>query len=106
MQQNPHTRGELSRGHVQRRKASVSGGKWNPELASCIEEKLQATWSLEQIVERLCQECQAMVCFTTVYRWLYTGRLVNGVLDVLRHKGKRQKSAETRGKVCCGQAHL
>lgn len=85
-------------GYVQRRKPSVSAGKWNPELASRIEEKLQATWSPEQIVERLRQEGQAMVGFKTVYRWLYTGRLVKGVLAVLRHKGKRRKPAETRGR--------
>lgn len=48
--------------YAQRRKASVPLGKWNPELASSIEEKLQATWSSEQIIERLRQEGQAMVC--------------------------------------------
>lgn len=54
--------------YVKRRKASVPGGKWNLELASSIEEKLQATWSPEQIVERLRLEGQAMVCFKTIYR--------------------------------------
>ncbi len=44
-----------------------------------------------------------MVSFKTIYRWLYTGRLVKGVLAVLRHKGKRQKPTETRGKFAVGK---
>ncbi|GAC43550.1 transposase and inactivated derivative [Paenibacillus popilliae ATCC 14706] len=40
--------------------ASIPAGKWTPELALVIEEKLQATWSPEQIMERLRQEGQAM----------------------------------------------
>jgi IS30 family transposase len=101
--EHPYVAENAQEGYVQRRKASVSAGKWNPELASRIEEKLQATWSPEQIVERLRQEGQAMVGFKTVYRWLYTGRLVKGVLAVLRHKGKRRKPAETRGRFAMGK---
>jgi IS30 family transposase len=102
--EHPYCAENSQESYVQRRKASVPGGKWNLELASRIEEKLQATWSPEQIVERLRQEGQAMVCFKTIYRWLYTGRLVKGVLAVLRHKGKRQKPAETRGKFAVGKS--
>jgi IS30 family transposase len=65
--------------------------EWTPELAMVIEEKLQPTWSPEQIMGRLRQEGQATVCFKTLYRWLYAGRLVKGVLGVLWHKGKRRK---------------
>ncbi|MFD1130581.1 IS30 family transposase [Paenibacillus provencensis] len=83
--------------YEERRKACVSKGKWTTEQAAVIEAKLQATWSPEQIVERLRQEGQAIVCFKTIYRWLYMGLLVKGTLTVLRHKGKRQKPAETRG---------
>ena len=101
--EHPYVAENAQEGYVQRRRASVSAGKWNPELASRIEEKLQATWSPEQIVERLRQEGQAMVGFKTVYRWLYTGRLVKGVLAVLRHKGKRRKPAETRGRFAVGK---
>ncbi|RAI89636.1 helix-turn-helix protein [Paenibacillus pabuli] len=101
--EHPYCAENAQDGHVQRRKASVSGGKWSLELASRIEDKLQATWSPEQIVERLRREGQAMVCFKTIYRWLYTGRLVKGTLAVLRHKGKRQKPADTRGKIAVGK---
>ncbi|MFK4304055.1 IS30 family transposase [Paenibacillus sp. RC254] len=56
-------------------------GKWTPEQAAVIEKKLQATWSPEQIVERLRQEGQRIVCFKTislaVYESLGEGR-VNG----------------------------
>lgn len=36
-------------------------------------------------------------------RWIYAGRLLKGALHVLRHKGKRQKPAETRGKFAVGR---
>jgi IS30 family transposase len=102
--EQPYCAENAQEGYVQRRKACVSRGKWNLERVSRIEDKLQATWSPEQIVERMRQEGQAMVCFKTIYRWLYTGRLAKGVLAVLRHKGKRQKPAETRGKFAVGKS--
>ncbi|MCC3380780.1 IS30 family transposase, partial [Paenibacillus farraposensis] len=101
--QEPYHAERSQESYIQRRKSSIPTGKWTPELAKVIEEKLQATWSPEQIVERLCQEGQAIVCFKTIYRWLYTGLLVKGLLTVLRHKGKRQKPAETRGKFAVGR---
>lgn len=79
-------------------------GKWTPELASSIQNKLQATWSPEQIMERLRQERRAIVCFKTIYRWLYHGRLEKGILTVLRHKGKGQKPAERRGTFAIGKS--
>lgn len=39
-----------------------------------------------------------MVCFKTIYRWLYHGRLAKGILTLFRHKVKRQNPAETRSK--------
>ncbi|SEL27231.1 transposase, IS30 family [Paenibacillus sp. OK003] len=89
--------------YVQRRKSCIPSGKWSLEQSTLIEEKLRATWSPEQIVERLRQEGQSVVCFKTIYRWLYSGRLARGILTVLRHKGKRQKPAETRGKFAVGK---
>ena len=89
--------------YVQRRKASISGGKWTFALARVLEEKLQATWSPEQIVGRLRQQGQESVCFKTIYRWIYAGLLSKGNLAVLRHKGKRQKPVETRGKFRIGK---
>lgn len=74
------------------------------KLARVIEEKLCATWFPEQMVQRLRQEGKAIPCFKTIYRWLYAGRVMKGVLTVLRHKGKRQKPAETRGKFAVGKS--
>lgn len=62
-------------------------GKWSPELAEIINEKLELTWSPEQIVGRL---FLGSISFKTIYRWIYQGLLVNQHLNVLRHKGKRQ----------------
>ncbi|API91453.1 hypothetical protein J32TS6_32270 [Virgibacillus pantothenticus] len=69
-------------------------GKWSPELANIMNEKLKLTWSPEQIVGRL---FQGAISFKTIYRWIYQGWL-NKNLSVLRHKGKRQKPQETRGR--------
>ncbi|ADM70494.1 hypothetical protein GMA19_02691 [Paenibacillus polymyxa E681] len=101
--QEPYRAERSQESYVQRRKSSIPAGKWTLEQAAVIEEKLQETWSPEQIVQRLRQEGQGIVCFKTIYRWLYTGRLVKGVLTVLRHKGKRQKPVETRGKFAVGK---
>ncbi|MBE0339351.1 IS30 family transposase [Paenibacillus sp. 23TSA30-6] len=89
--------------YEERRKACVSKGKWKTEQAVIIEAKLQASWSPEQIVERLRQEGEQVVCFKTIYRWLYTSRLMRGALKVLRHKGKRQQPAEKRGTFSVGK---
>lgn len=74
-------------------------GKWSPELAGIIHEKLNLTWSPEQITGRL---FQGSISFKTIYRWIYQGLLVNQDLQVLRHKGKRQKPQETRGRFNVG----
>jgi len=67
--------------YLERRKASIPKGKWTPQQAAIMEEKLQATWSPEQI----------------------TGRLLKGVLTTLRQKGKRKKPVENRGKFAVGK---
>lgn len=41
------------------------------------------------------------VSFKTIYRWIFAGR---GTLQALRHKGKRQKPAENRGKFAIGRS--
>lgn len=73
-------------------------GKATKELLELIGEKLEATWSPEQIVGRL---LTGILSVKTIYRWLYAGFLKVS-LKVLRHKGKHQKSAETRGKFHVG----
>lgn len=68
-------------------------------MADVIEEKLQLTWSPEQIVGRL---PELKLSFKTIYRWLYLGLLSKVNITVLRHKGKRQKPVETRGRFNVG----
>lgn len=81
-----------------RRKHCVPKGKHNVEIVLLIEEKLKLTWSPEQIVGRL---FQGILSFKTIYRWLYQG-VINLDNNVLRHKGKRQKPHETRGRFNIG----
>lgn len=82
-----------------RRKKSRSEGKYNSELAEMIEEKLRQTWSPEQIANTI---TKGLLSFKTIYSWLYKGKLSQGNMSVLRHKGKRSKPAEKRGKFTVG----
>ena len=70
-------------------------GKYSKEVATLIEEKLLLTWSPEQISNRL---FLGTLSFKTIYRWLYANMLHRATIDQLRHKGKRQRPTETRGK--------
>jgi transposase, IS30 family len=85
--------------YQQRKSNCGRTGKWSSELAEIIEEKLKLTWSPEQIIGRL---FQGSLSFKTIYRWIYQGLLVQQDLNVLRHKGKRQKPRETRGRFNIG----
>lgn len=85
--------------YVDRRKSCVPKGKWSPDLAKMIEDKLKLTWSPEQIVGRL---KDINLSFKSIYRWLYQGLITNVSVSVLRHKGKRQKPVEKRGRFNIG----
>ena len=86
-----------------RRASCKPKGRFTPELASELEENLQQTWSPEQITEHRRVNGKSFVCFKTIYRWLYTGRLIAGEVKVLRHKGRRRKPMETRGRFLVGK---
>ncbi|NCD43524.1 MAG: IS30 family transposase [Bacteroidia bacterium] len=88
-------------GYIQRRKSSKPKGKYCPDLVSIIEQGLEATWSPEQISNTI---TSGKLSFKTIYRWLYCGLLSKGNLKVLRHKGKRHKPAEKRGKFTVGKS--
>ena len=68
------------------------------ELKETVQEKLDETWSPEQIVGRL---YQGKLSFKSIYRWIYNG-LLEVPVTVLRQKGKRQKPRETRGRFNIG----
>ncbi|MEK5478132.1 IS30 family transposase [Paenibacillus sp. FSL R5-0407] len=86
----------------QRRVSCVPTGKFTPELAKDLQERLEQTWSPEQIAEKRRCESLSFVCFKTIYRWLYDGKLTVSETEVLRHKGKRRKPMETRGRFLVG----
>ncbi|MGD0035376.1 IS30 family transposase [Paenibacillus illinoisensis] len=100
----PYQAEHAQNAYEKRRQSSVSSSKWSSTLAASLEEKLKATWSPEQINQRFRTEGLPAVSFKTIYRWIYAGRLVQGTLQVLRHKGKRQRPAETRGKFAIGRS--
>ena len=82
-----------------RRKNSRPQGKCNNEIIAIIEDKLKATWSPEQIANT---STLGQISCKTIYNWLYQGKLNKVELSVLRHKGKRRKPAEKRGKFTIG----
>ncbi|AET58645.1 hypothetical protein HPL003_09420 [Paenibacillus terrae HPL-003] len=45
-----------------------------------------------------------MVCFKTIYRWLYTGCLVKGMSTVLRHT--KDRIGINRSKGCTVQVQI
>jgi IS30 family transposase len=89
--------------YTKRRSACKPTGSFTLELAKELEEKLQQTWSPEQIAEKRRASGETFVCFKTIYRWLYDGRLAKGEMKLLRHKGKRRKPLETRGRFLIGK---
>jgi transposase, IS30 family len=89
--------------YIERRSSCRPAGRYTSDLALELEEKLQQTWSPEQIAEERRMSGKPFVCFKTIYRWLYAGRLAAGEVRVLRHKGKRRKPTETRGRFLVGK---
>lgn len=82
--------------YQERRAACVPSGKFTPELAAKLQEKLEQTWSPEQIAERRRCEGQTFVCFKTIYRWLYAGKLTVSETQVLRQGQATQAHGDTR----------
>jgi len=84
--------------YAARRQRSKPKGKCTDDLIAAITEKLQATWSPEQIANTV---TLGVVSFKTIYTWLYAGILPTITVKNLRQKGKRRK-AEKRGKFSMG----
>ncbi|GAK39565.1 transposase [Paenibacillus sp. TCA20] len=84
------------------RQAQRSRGKWTKALGEEIEKRLHETWSPEQISMSYASKGKLMVSFKTIYRWLYKGRLARTTVQQLRHKGKRRKPQERRGRFLVG----
>ena len=94
----PHT---AQKKYLLRRSYCHRGMFKNPELLTEIKEKLEKTWSPEQIANYPSE--LKIPSFKTIYRWIYEGYIdVN--LKVLRRKGRNQGKKETRGKFNLGKS--
>ena len=99
LNRNPNYRCDQAQTRYEKKKANCGAkSKLTPEDKNKIQEKLDLTWSPEQIAGRL---FQGKLSFKTIYRWIYSG-LLQVPLSVLRQKGKRQKPKETRGRFNIG----
>ena len=67
-----------------------------------IEDKLNKTWSPEQIAKTPCEI--KMPSFKTIYRWIYEGYLVKGNVKVLRKRGKTRKRLGNGGRYTTGKS--
>ena len=71
-------------------------------MIDCINGRLKATWSPEQIARVPCE--LQMPGWRTICRWSCEKHLINGSLKVLRRKGKSHGAKETRGKYSKGKS--
>jgi IS30 family transposase len=76
--------------YTERRSACKPLGSFTLELAKELQAKLQQTWSPEQIAEKPRASGETFVCFKTIYRWLYDGRLAKGDMKLLRQRGSNE----------------
>ena len=95
----PHT---AQKKYLLRRSYCHRGTFHSQEVISYIEEKLQATWSPEQIASSPAPV--PVPSWRTIYRWLYDRYLLNGNTKVLRRKGRSRGIKETRGKFSKGKS--
>ena len=78
------------------------GMRWKEDVLNYINEKLQQTWSPEQIAKTPCEF--KVPSFKTIYRLLYDGYLVKGNVKVLRRKGKTRKRLGNGGRFTTGKS--
>ena len=86
----PHT---AQRKYSLRRKFCHRGMYWNRDVLDYIEDKLNKTWSPEQIAKTPC-EIKMPSC-KTIYRWIYEGYLVKTTRE-RRKVYNREKHTKTR----------
>ena len=96
----PHT---AQKKYLLRRSFCHRGMFWNKEVINYINEKLQQTWSPEQIANTPCEGLK-LPSFKTIYRWIYEKYLVKGNVKALRRKGKTRKRMGTGGRFTTGKS--
>ncbi len=72
------------------------------ELKDYIEDKINLTWSPEQISNRTIDNID-VPSFATIYRWIHKGLIVKDGMKKLRRKGKFKRPQETRGRFNIGK---
>ena len=82
-----YTAAQAQEDYTAKRKNSKPQGKCRQALVAVIKEKLEATWSPEQIANTV---TLSQVCFRTIYNWLYAGKLEGVTVSNLRRKGKKR----------------
>ena len=84
-----------------RKKNCHKAANVDPEIKAYIEMRLQETWSPEQIS---CSPAPyVMPSFKTIYRWIEQGLICKTDAKVLRRKGRKALTRETRGKINAGK---
>lgn len=94
----PHTAQKKSN---LRRSYCHRGMFWDPQVLEYIDEKLQETWSPEQIANTPCG--MKMPSFKTIYRWI-DERYLRSTLKNLRRKGKTRKRLGNGGRFTTGKS--
>ena len=94
----PHTAQKKSN---LRRSYCHRGMFWDQEVLDYIDEKLQLTWSPEQITNTPCK--MKMPSFKTIYRWI-DERYLKSTLKNLRRKGKTRKRLGNGGRFTTGKS--
>jgi len=94
----PHT---AQKKYKLRRSYCHRGMFQDPAKLDYIKERLEETWSPEQISNTPCE--LEMPSVRTIYRWIYE-KYVDVNLKVLRRKGKSRGKKETRGKFNLGKS--
>ena len=70
-----------------KRKKSRPRGRWSKELGELLKEKINATWSPEQIANTA---TFGKLSFKTICRWIYQGKIDGIAKTNLRRKGKKR----------------
>lgn len=93
----PHTAQVLYRN---RKKKCHQAATVKSEIKTYIEDRLHQTWSPEQIA--CSQSPFQMPSFKTIYRWIEQRLICRDNNQVLRRKGRKAFTRETRGKINAG----
>ena len=91
---------EANKDHKSKSSCKGRKPKVTDTIKNVIHDQLNAKWSPEQITSTL---LGGIVCFKTIYNWLYSG-FIEFDLRKLRRKGISRKSKETRGRFNVGRS--